>query len=170
MPKGIFNNPKERGKKISKSLRTGNYFDCLICGKEFWRKQYEIKRGNNKFCSKQCYFKWQKGRPRSEEFKKKLRDAHLRKAHLYTVDKINRFWRSSNKYKEWRESVFERDNWTCQKCGARSKKDCYIRIEAHHLKPFSTFPELRFKIDNGLTLCKKCHDKEPKGKEILCIK
>jgi len=170
MPKGIFKDPKGRAKKISNALKTGNYFNCLICGKEFWRKQYAIKRGNNKFCSKECYFKWQKGRKRSEQFKENCRKARLKKAYLYTIDKKNRFWRSSQAYKEWRESVFTRDNWTCQKCGARSKKNCYVRIEAHHIKPFALFPNFRFVIDNGVTLCKKCHDKEPKGKEILCIK
>jgi len=170
MPKGIYSNPKERAEKISKALKTGKFFNCLICCSKFWRKQYAIKKGQNKFCSKDCYFKWQKGRNKSEAFRVKCKEARLRKAHLYTIDKKNRFWRNSNEYKEWRKSVFRRDNWTCKKCGARSKKNCYVRIEAHHIKPFALFPELRFVIDNGVTLCKPCHDKEPKGKEILCIK
>jgi predicted nucleic acid-binding Zn ribbon protein len=170
MPKGIFSNPEERIKKISQAHKKGSYFNCVICGNEFWRKPFEIKEGNNKFCSKKCYFIWQKGRKRSELFKEKCHQARLKKASFYTIDKINRFWRGTIKYKQWREAVFARDNWTCQECGSRSKKGLYLRIEAHHKKPFSTFPELRFIVDNGITLCKKCHDKKPKGKEILCIK
>ena len=170
MPKGIFKNPRERAKKVSDALKKGSNFNCLICDNEFWRKPCAIKKGNNKFCSKECYFKWQKGRKRSVGFREKCKESRLKRAHLYTIDKLNRFWRSSNEYKSWRQIVFKRDDWTCQKCGARSKKDCYVRIEAHHKKPFSTFPELRFIVDNGETLCKKCHDKESKGREILCIK
>ena len=90
---------------------------------------------------------------------------------MYKIeDIINKKIRQSIEMRLWREAVFARDNWTCQECGKRSKKNEYLRIEAHHIKPFALFPKLKFEIDNGLTLCKKCHDKKPKGKEILCIK
>ena len=172
MPKGIFNKPKDRARKISQSLKRGEFFNCLVCDNKFWRKPCAIKKGNNKFCSKECYFKWQKGRKRSEEFRLKCKNKRPEQNGNWKggITPLNHKIRHSPEMKKWREQVFERDNWTCQECGARSKKNCYVRIEAHHKKPFATFPELRFIIDNGLTLCKKCHDKKPKGKEILCIK
>lgn len=68
--------------------------------------------------------------------------------------KENKLARSRFEYKLWREAVFERDDWTCQECKIRGG-----RLEAHHIRPFALFPELRFAIDNGLTLCKPCHKK-----------
>lgn len=60
--------------------------------------------------------------------------------------------RTSIEFKLWRKSVFERDNFTCQKYGIKGSKLC-----AHHINNFKDFPELRFAIDNGITLSEKAH-------------
>lgn len=70
------------------------------------------------------------------------------------ITPINKILRRSNDYRLWRESVYKRDNWTCQECGQRGKE-----LHPHHIKPWSQFPELRLAINNGLTLCAPCHRK-----------
>jgi len=60
--------------------------------------------------------------------------------------------RNSIEYRLWREAVYARDNWTCQKCKKKGGE-----LNAHHIKSFAEYSELRTSIENGITLCKKCH-------------
>jgi len=57
-------------------------------------------------------------------------------------------------YKRWRENIFKRDEYTCQKCGQIGNK-----LNAHHIKPRSKFRQLRYELNNGVTLCFCCHKK-----------
>lgn len=157
----------ERNRKVSEKLKKGNFFKCLVCGQQFWRPPRAIKKGDCKFCSRDCYFKWQKGRERSQEFREKCRSGQKKRNEgKVLITPINTRIRNSREYVFWRETIFARDNWTCQECGARSKAGNVVEIHAHHIKPFATFPEIRFSIDNGVTLCKKCHNKKPKGVSV----
>ena len=62
--------------------------------------------------------------------------------------------RETLEYRKWRLKVYERDRWTCQDCGKHcGEKD----IVAHHRQSFEEYPELRYEVDNGITLCRKCH-------------
>ena len=51
----------------------------------------------------------------------------------------------------WAKTVKELDNHKCAFCGSTEK------LEAHHIRKKSLFPELKNDIDNGITLCHKCH-------------
>ena len=94
----------------------------------------------------------------SEESRRKISEAQKgEKCHWWKggITPINKAIRSSLEYKLWREAVFRRDKWTCVWCGYNKGGI----LNADHIKPFAYYPELRFAIDNGRTLCIHCHRK-----------
>ena len=56
-------------------------------------------------------------------------------------------------YERWRKSVYERDDYTCQKCKSRRGGD----LVAHHINGYHWDKISRIELDNGVTLCEKCH-------------
>ena len=72
------------------------------------------------------------------------------------IERENGRLRKSLEYRLWRDAVLKRDNYICRFCGKRGGK-----LQVDHIKPFASYPELRFAIDNGRTLCISCHRKTP---------
>lgn len=62
--------------------------------------------------------------------------------------------RNSYQYRKWKKDVLFRDGYKCTRCGNDKN------LEVHHVYPIRLFPEKAFDLDNGVTLCKKCHYEE----------
>lgn len=125
--------------------KTKNKFICQLCKREFNNKGYKQIQ---KFCSLKCWHntsEWLKiitNNGRNQKGKK----------HYNWQGGKSKNKRTGFKYYKWRSKVFQRDNWTCQTCGIRE-----IYLEAHHIKSWSKYPKLRYILNNGITLCLKCH-------------
>lgn len=77
------------------------------------------------------------------------------------ITELNKNERRRLKARQWRQSVLRRDNYTCQICGARNRRGLgkTVVLNADHIKSWSNFPELRYELSNGRTLCVDCHKK-----------
>lgn len=154
-------------------------FKCLTCDKEFYSEKFDKNRVP-KFCCKSCF----QNRDLSQETRLKMAEAkkgkipwnkgvnmwqgkeHPRgalgkssgrggdKCHFWKggITNENMLIRKSSAYSRWRQNVFIRDNFTCILCKKKGG-----RLNADHIMPFSTYPDLRFDINNGRTLCRSCH-------------
>ena len=67
------------------------------------------------------------------------------------------------RYRGWAKAVKDRDNWVCRIADV----NCNGRMEAHHILRWSEFPELRYEVNNGITLCASHHPRKRKDEERL---
>lgn len=131
----------EEGRKNNPRWK-GGHANCELCGKKLGALKSEVKSGKSKGRCKKCCLV---GRKKSMSHRIRLSLVNGGSGDVFS----NR-WTIA--YKDWRSSVFRRDDFTCQFCGRRGGD-----LEADHILPWSTHPEFRFNINNGRTLCKPCH-------------
>lgn len=111
---------------------------------------------------------WPKGKPRAPETIAKMRTAatgrpksaaeieNIRIALLKHWDGKHSKTRRGKPYREWRMAVLSRDGYQCKECGALPLGR---QLHTHHIKDWNCYPELRFDVANGITLCRECHVK-----------
>ena len=144
---------------------TGATRTCSQCGGEYKKSHRTPKQWTeSKVCSKKCFGLSRRGIPRPDaiETMKKNRKTFKGGKHWNWKGGItpeSNALRQTDEYNKWRFSVYKRDNYICRHCKTKCTKDTIV---AHHIKAFSEYPELRHKVDNGITLCRSCHKKEHK--------
>ena len=170
----------KKGKRISSyGIFHSEEKKCISCNNIFYPrygdsvKQWQIRI----FCSRKCRYESQKGKPSNRKGKKYPSRCgeknNLWKGGITPLyDRIRQCW----EYNNWRTQIFGRDNFTCQHCGVRG-----TWLEAHHIKEFAKIikensitsieqaescQEL-WDVSNGITYCKKCHDKLKKKGGLL---
>ena len=164
--------PWNKGKKLSKShidKISKSHIGQVAWNKgkkgvqTAWNKGKKGSQTANKSSFKKNMTPWNKGKKTGITFwkGKKRPDITGKNCHLWKggITPINQKIRTSAEYKLWREAVFKRDKYTCVFCGLKSGDGKAVVLNADHIKPFALFPELRFAIDNGRTLCEDCHRK-----------
>ena len=147
---------------------TTYYFSCDKCNKEIYEAWPHYSFDNNtKHLCVDCAFI--EGKISEKEYLECV-GIHSNGFYVEVVDgnisifhgkkvKSNKQGRHNARYEAWRKSVFERDNYTCQICSQRGGE-----LNAHHIQTYAKFKKLRYVLDNGITLCKKCHRETHKKK------
>lgn len=154
----------------SKHRRNRVKKNCVVCAQEFETPNYRSTTA--KYCSKQCWSNRRKPNIRQCKYCEKEFDTPEKEQSFCSVGCSRQYltgdnhpnWKGGHAahrrrgmlkggLAKWRNDVYERDNYTCRKCG--SKKD----INAHHTKPLADFPELALDLNNGITVCILCHER-----------
>ena len=120
----------------------GNGIDgtCEWCKQKFHRRKKNDRI--EKFCSSKCFGKWLEGRYIGEK------NPHWKGGKKPEPE------RHRIKYLRWRDAIIRRDK-ECNICGTKRF------LQAHHVQSWLKAPKLRYKLSNGITLCRVCHGRNP---------
>ncbi len=113
---------------------------------------------------------WNKGKKMTAEQKKKIGQANGGRNHWAWIEDRTKLKvtdrRNDSAYKDWRRAVYLRDGF---KCKIRNRQ-CSGKITAHHILGWASYPELRYEIKNGITLCQHHHPSKRLDEKMLAPK
>lgn len=156
-----------RGKQMLQVAgeRNGNWkppikTHCSHCKTDLLLKPWQTTRAKRNFCNRQCWALGTRGVG----------------SPVFLGDRATKPFRqrvmAMDEYKAWRKAVLTRDNWRCQLCSHRNRKDKPRRnMDVDHIKRYVTIVrENKIKTiedarnctelwdsNNGRTLCRECH-------------
>ena len=136
--------PWNKGKKLHYDVWNKGKKNVQVISEKTWNNPYFIK---SRF--KKGHTFWKHPNAIRTQIKKGMK---LKRGHSGLRGKDNPKWKGGRSgYLS--KQVKIRDNYTCQICGLR---DIEI-MEVDHIKPKIEFPELKYEINNLMTLCQNCH-------------
>lgn len=143
-----YSNKNKNSKYCSKqcasdALRKKITYKCENCGKEHSVKPFLYNKSVHHYCSDKCHREhkttWYKG--------SLIYNFNPNRTH-----EQRRKERKTNEDAVFVNGVKKRDNYTCACCKQRGGV-----LVSHHINSYNCYPDGRYDIDNGITLCQKCH-------------
>ena len=135
--------------------------NCKYCKKEFVGQQSKI------YCSKICNNLNNRDKMASHLSLITKKCLNCQKSfntrisyQVYCSSKCHNLSRKWNIWRDLREYIQERDNFTCQKCGFQAKT--HADIDVDHIIPL--YKGGKHTSDNLQVLCQKCHKEKHKIK------
>ena len=111
---------------------------CNNCGKIIIRRIGKLKGHKKHFCCRKCYLVFNRGK------------------NHYEYKELKHLTHDGYKLDRWAMDVKKRDGYICRECGCKNSS----YIQAHHIKDVLNNNNLKFNINNGVSLCIKCHAKK----------
>lgn len=157
MPTGIYKHKPQSG------FQKGHKIPAFWTGKK--RAIETIKKMRERMIGNQNCL----GKKHTPERTEKIREANSGKNNYRWIEDRTKVIGRNNRdfsdpeYKQWRKNICNRDNWKCK----INNSNCNGRLEVHHILGWKKYPELRYNINNGITLCHFHHPKTRKEEDRL---
>ena len=131
-------------------------------GKKYPPRSEEYKKKQREIKVKNPTMFWL-GKKRDEETKRKISITKLMKSGRTEPKKKDE--RNDPLYKRWRRKVQKRDKAICR----LQNENCMGYKVVHHILPWRDYPEERYNINNGITLCQYHHPKKREDERRLIL-
>ena len=145
---------REKQKLMLKYIK--NYFEehkCVLLETEYINCKTKMRYiCNCKNINKISFSNFQKGRRCKKCGIEKTPGENNHNYNFNLTNEERLLSRNYSEYSTWRTNVYERDDYTCQKCFQKG-----VHLNAHHIENYSSNKKLRINKNNGITICKSCH-------------
>ena len=174
MPKGIYKHKSNQGFQKGHTINKGEKRPYVI-GRTAWNKG---KKGI--LTGPRSHHWWKMSKEEIEKLGERMRGNKYSLGLIHTLEHTQKIIKTNSgdkcynwikdrtkviqsdrnlhdpEYKQWRKKVCNRDHWKCK----INNSDCEGRLEAHHILGWKKYPELRYNINNGITLCHAHHPRK----------
>ena len=140
---------------------------CSYCGNQIHKVKYKLIKNNLHFCNNECYVSWERENP-NKTYVSNLHNTGINssnwKGGINRAVTVNIRDRIDDNYflSLWAKEIKCNANHRCALCDETNV------LNAHHIKSFKDYPNLRLDVDNGICLCKDCHKLVHSGMILIC--
>lgn len=151
MPSGVYIKTEEHKRKIAETCKRKGLKPPVLWGNKNWLGKHRSEETKQKISKNNSRYWF--GRKDKVGLKKE-KHWHWKEDRSLLIK--NEKKHLDGRYREWALKVKNLDHWKCR----IGNQDCSGHLEAHHILRWKDHPELRYEVNNGITLCHFHHPRK----------